>query len=297
MKELAIFTAPKPFTDPHINLIQRNAIGSWRDMGGEVEVYLVGEEDGTAAAAAELGVDYLPEVQRNKKGTPLVSSIFDVVRAASQAPFLAYVNADIIMFPGTLSVIQDVARRAATFAMMGQRFDLDVHEPLDFSGSWPESLRREMTDRGQLHAPSGSDYFIFPRHLYTEIPDFAIGRAGWDNWMIYHAVTSPWLAIDGTAALDVVHQQHDYAHLDGGKPHYRLDESETNVQLAGGQIYMLLDIQYEYREGRIQRKRMSLLKVVRTLERQLQPVEQQKTGWRWTLLRRLRAWRRQLVGG
>ena len=30
---ITIFTAPKPFTDPHIDLIQRNAIRSWRDLG------------------------------------------------------------------------------------------------------------------------------------------------------------------------------------------------------------------------------------------------------------------------
>ena len=30
------------------------------------------------------------------------------------------------------------------------------------------------------------------------MPDFAIGRAGWDNWMIYHARQQGWPVIDGT---------------------------------------------------------------------------------------------------
>ena len=33
MSFLTIFTAPKPFTDPHINLIQRNALRSWLALG------------------------------------------------------------------------------------------------------------------------------------------------------------------------------------------------------------------------------------------------------------------------
>lgn len=298
MKELAIFTAPKPFTDPHIDLIQRNAIGSWRDMGGEVEVFLIGAEAGTVQVAQELGLGYLPDVQRNEQGTPLVSSIFDVVRAASQAPFLAYVNADIILLPGILSVIRDVARRAGSFALMGQRYDLDLREPIDFAGSWPDKLRAEIKQRGALHPPSGSDYFIFPRHLYSDIPGFAIGRAGWDNWMIYHAVSSPWPAIDATSLLDVVHQQHDYAHLEGGQAHYRAEESALNAELAGGmrQLYSLLDISHEFRKGRIARKPFSRARLIRALERRLQPVERSGEGWRWALLRRLRQWRRALVG-
>ena len=63
MPLLSIFSAPKAFTDPHINIIQRNAIQSWLHLGPEVEVFLVGDEPGMAEAAAELGVMQLTEVQ------------------------------------------------------------------------------------------------------------------------------------------------------------------------------------------------------------------------------------------
>ncbi|MBE9524765.1 MAG: glycosyl transferase family 2, partial [Chloroflexi bacterium] len=97
MTFLTIFTAPKPFTDPHINIIQRNAIQSWMHLSDEVEVILIGEEDGLSAAAAEFNLKHLPEVTRNNWNTPLVSSIFDLARAASDSPVLAYINADILL--------------------------------------------------------------------------------------------------------------------------------------------------------------------------------------------------------
>jgi hypothetical protein len=53
---ITIFSAPKPFTNPHIARIQRNAIRSWAMLAPEAEVVLLGEEDGLAQAAAELGV-------------------------------------------------------------------------------------------------------------------------------------------------------------------------------------------------------------------------------------------------
>ena len=50
MTLLTLFSAPKPFTDPHIALIQRNAIRSWTLLP-DVEVILLGEETGLAEAA------------------------------------------------------------------------------------------------------------------------------------------------------------------------------------------------------------------------------------------------------
>jgi len=58
MAYLTIFSAPKPFSDPHIATIQRNAIRSWRELGAEVDVILVGEEPGLAEAAREHGLQF-----------------------------------------------------------------------------------------------------------------------------------------------------------------------------------------------------------------------------------------------
>src|SRR5512145_3128572 len=99
MPVLTIFTAPKPFTNPHIALIQRNAIRSWLALGPQVEVILIGEEEGLAEVAAEYGVRHLTNVERNANGTPLVSSMFALARQYSTSPLLACVNADILLMP------------------------------------------------------------------------------------------------------------------------------------------------------------------------------------------------------
>ena len=173
MPTLTIFTAPKPFTDLHIATIQRNAIQSWTCLDPEVEVLLVGEEAGLADAAAEHGLQQLREVARNVDVT-LVSSIFDLARQTSASPLLAYVNADIMLLPDVVQAAQAVAAQAGRFddrAALGLR---DA-QPMDFSPGWDERLRAEVKSRGRLHLPAGSDYFVFPRLLFAEMPDFAIG--------------------------------------------------------------------------------------------------------------------------
>lgn len=253
MTALTIFTAPKPFSNPHINMIQRNAVRSWVEMGSQVDVLLVGSEAGIAEAASDLGARHLPVVATNELGTPLVSSIFDLARQSSDSPLLAYVNADILLLSNFLGVALELKGLTQRFLTVGRRWDLDVRQELDFSTGWETRLKSQVKEKGRLHPASGSDYFIFPRACFTNIPPFAIGRAGWDNWMIYSARSQHWPVVDATSDLVVIHQEHDYGHLPGGQPHYRLPETAVNVRLAGGRraLFSLQDADFRLIAGQL----------------------------------------------
>ncbi len=240
---LTLFTAPKPFTNPHIATIQRNAIASWKELGERVRVIVMGSDAGITEAAAELGVLHIPDVRCNASGTPLISSLFELARQASDTPLYMIINTDIILFPDILTSIEKTIKQTDRFLMVGQRWDLDIRELVDFSGDWQSELKTRLHNSGRLHPRGGSDYFIFPKECYQSIPDFAIGRAGWDNWMIYEARRQGWKSIDATADIQIIHQDHDYSHLPNGQPHYRLPETFENVRLAGGArtIFTLID--------------------------------------------------------
>lgn len=293
---LTIFTAPKPFIDPHISIIQKNAIRSWQNIGKDVDVLLIGDEEGMAEAAFDLGVRHLPDVECNQMGTPLVSSIFDLARVNTPAPVLAYINADILVMSDFVEVAKLVASQVKDFLIIGQRWDLDVCCELDFGSGWEERLSKNVRINGSLHPPAGSDYFIYPRHLFVDMPEFAIGRAGWDNWTIYHGVNLGWSVIVATESIMIVHQSHDYAHLPGGQMHYDLEESRQNAALGGGlsNMYTVLEANSVLVNGRVQPVGLSLARLLRKIELQLITDEQQ--GLRWSTLRRIRRLRRRLTG-
>ena len=297
MPLLTIFTAPKPFTNPHIATIQRNAIQSWLHLGDKVEALLIGDEAGLAEVATELGVRHLPDVRCNQQRTPLVSSIFELARQASQSPLLAYLNADIMVMPDFVTASQKIASQADRFLIVGQRWDLEVKRELDFSPEWDKRLRDEVRSRGEMHAPAGSDYFVFPRSSFSDMPDFSIGRAGWDNWAIYHAVSQGWAVVDITPSVIVIHQNHDYSHLPGGQPHYNLEESFQNQELAGGiaHMYMVLDTNKQLVHGKLRPPRPNLLRVLRKIEVGLMPKGERKGTW-WALARKVRRFRRAISG-
>lgn len=299
MPSLTLFTAPKPFTDPHIAMIQRNALHSWKQLGEEAEILLVGDETGMAEIAAELQLKHNPQVKCNSKGTPLVSSIFELARQSSESPLLAYLNADILIFPDFLELAKKVAQQAQDFLVIGQRWDLDVKSPLNFTPGWESQLQEEVKKWGRQHRPAGSDYFIFPRHLFREIPEFAIGRAGWDNWMIYHARQQGWRVVDATPSLLVIHQEHHYNHLPGGQPHFNLEESQLNMALAGGShtMYTVLDSDWQLIDGKLHPPRLSLLRMLRKAENWFTPKTGERKGFLWALARRFRRFRRKMDKG
>lgn len=294
MPFLTVFTTPKPFKNDHIATIQCNAIRSWLALP-DVDVIVIGRDEGVAETARELGAAYYADVQRNQSGTPLVSSIFSIARQHNDNPVLAYVNADMILLEDFVETARQVSAQRAEYLVVGRRWNMDISEPLDFQSGWQARLRQAASQSARLQTPTGSDYFIFPRTAYQGILDFAIGRAGWDNWMIYHAVKQGWVVVDATQAVLAIHQNHDYSHLPGGKPHYGLAESQLNVELAGGpqNMYSVLEASHLLLNGRLTPPPINLLRLVRKFE--IAVWDGKRQGWRWKIVRRARRLRRRIL--
>ena len=234
MSLITLFSAPKPFTDPRIALIQNNAISSWTRLR-DVEVLLMGEERGLEEAAERHGVAHIRGVQRNDSGTPLISSMVRLARERSRSEILCIINADMMVMADFVEAGERMVGLKKRFVLVSRRWDLDVQVPIQFTDGWEERLRWAVREQGVLHRPAGSDFFLFPRMLYAELPPFAIGRAGWDNWMIYKARKEHWLVVDGTPSLTIVHQNHDYSyHPEGEKGVWQGQEAQRNYELAGG---------------------------------------------------------------
>lgn len=250
---LTLFSAPKPFTDPHINIIQRNAIRSWTFLP-DTRVILLGDEPGIAELASELNITHIEEIPRSPSGAPLMDAMFQLARSASSTELYCIINADIILLPDFSEIAANVAKQTDAFVLMGQRWDMPITTLIDFSTGWSERLKSAIPSQGTLHKPAGSDYFLFPEKCYRSLPAFTIGRAGWDNWMIYHARQQGFPAIDCTPDITIIHQNHDYAHLPGAKPHYDHPETHENIRLAGGRIttrFTLYDADKLLEGGRI----------------------------------------------
>lgn len=255
-------------------MIQRNAIKSWTLLE-DVEVILLGNESGIAEIAKEFNIKHFPNVKVNDKGVPLISSMFEIARENSNSDLLCIINADMILMNDFVEVAMECDSLLSQkqvqnkFVLLSQRWDYDITSPIDFAEGWQSQLSESVRKQNQLHRPAGSDFFLFPKSCYQDIPNFTIGRAGWDNWMIYKARKENWAVIDCTPSLMIVHQNHDYSHLPDGKPHYEHPDTNENIRLAGGQAnirYTILDATHQLIDGKLFRPRMTSLRFTRKFE-------------------------------
>ena len=256
---LTIFACPKPFRDPHICVIQRNAIRSWTLLKGNPEVILVGDEPGIAEICAEFGLRHVKKVICNEKGTPRLDKVFQEVQSAARHSVLCYVNADIVLLDDFI----DAARKTMTLKkalMVGARMDLDLSVPIDFSDStWASRIHSEALTNGKPMTIS-SDYFLFRRGLYDSLPPFLVGRPAYDNWMIWYARSLGFAVVDASAEVLAVHQNHN--HTVSWAAAHNQSENESNRNLAGRWhgTYNLRDANAYLSSTGVHRRRFSSVK-------------------------------------
>lgn len=251
---LTLFTIPKAFKG-RTAMLQQNAIRSWQHVLEGCEIFLCGDDAGVAATAEELRVRHLADIRRNTYGTPLLNDAFSKVARMAREDTLVYLNSDIIL----LSSLNKAMERMhfTTFLISGERHSTDVTSPIDFTtSSWRESLLDAIHTQGQRDGPDALDYFVFPRATCWVMPDFAVGRPGWDNWMIYQARTLNVPVIDATECVTIVHQNHDYTHVACATgSQWQGPEGNRNIVLAGGRekLFTLADATHQLSSRGLQR--------------------------------------------
>ncbi len=243
--ELSLFALPKAF-EGHIGVIQRNAIQSWTRIEPMPRILLLGDEAGTAELAEELDLIHLPEVAKNERGVPLVSSIFAAAEAESPTAWQCYINSDIILledFGRALFALAEALKHEeiGSFLLSAQRGHIDQFDPIDFADpvaakDFAATVARELVWDHKLAV----DLFLFSRGLFDAIPPFALGRGAWDNWLLWKAEARGAAVLDASACFGLVHQVHDYAHTGAGwQGAWSGVDSQGNIQLANGHLRSL----------------------------------------------------------
>lgn len=273
---ITIFATPKAFSTHKINLMQRNAIRSWLKLRPKCQIILVGDDQGVSEIAQEFGLQHISGVETNEFGTPLINSIFNLAMENCQTELMAYVNADIILMEDFLTSINRLPN-LDRLLVIGRRWNLDIEEEINYDLlNWENQLREKLkTDGAQDTVFGGSDYFIFKKNMWGEIPPISLGRYVFDNWLIYRALQIGAMVIDATPSITSVHHNHDYSHHPLGTEGIMYgQETWRDLQVAGGTSIMkdLFDAQYvmypdSIEEIVLDRDRIEIIKRVREADR------------------------------
>lgn len=236
---LTLFTIPKPF-EGAARAAQLNALRTWRALGPDIEILVFADEPGAAEAAAEVGAVHIPAIGRTEFGTPLVSDAFAHAARIARNETLCYVNADILLLPDLLAAAARLDRPAL---LVGLRVNLDVEGELDLGAGWQERLRTRAAQEGSIGYERQIDYMVFPRETPWEMPAMAVGRPGWDNWLLQRAHELALPLVDASRVVLAVHQNHGYEHVPERRSHrWHGPEGDRNLaQLRPGRAFGIHD--------------------------------------------------------
>lgn len=238
---ITFFSIPKPFKG-HIAIIQENAIKSWLQLGSNCEIILYGNEEGVKEICEKYNIIHVGEVEVTIYGTPILNYIFKNVQEIASNETICYINSDIILLSDVITTINRIPYRK--FLLVGKRFDIDQQNIIDFENPDWEKYLRDYVIANHMPLHGGIDYFIFPRGLFLGIPPFAVGRGGWDTWMIYNSRRLEVPTIDVTNTIMAIHQNHSYDHvpLQRGQT-YLGPETDNNFKLSGNRYIYLWNLE------------------------------------------------------
>ena len=259
---ITIFCTPKHF-EGIFDIIQKNAISSWRALGKDVEIIIIGDSKGAKEVAKQINGIYVPNVKKSPKGVPLLSDLFRIANKISINNFLVFINADILLPHNFLKILSAIKLNKKRFLMIGHRWDLDVKNKINFDITkkdktyWPL-----MVKKATKHASSGIDYFVFTKNLFKNLPDFAVGRFGYDNWLIWHARRRLIPVIDISNQVKVIHQNHHYSfNYDNLKPEKNFEKDGLeNRKITKGNGLTINDANYELIDYNIVKKKSANFK-------------------------------------
>ncbi len=202
------------FTTMHVtegqSNIYRNTLQTWPLLKPLVKPVLLytSLELAWQEEAKRLGWELL-QIKQTFGGLPILRHMWLDVMSNFQAHYYAYANADILFDESlilTLISIGPSLQDKAPF-IVGRRtnYPMKGSEQVDSLQGVRHLARR---NTAELFTKHGEDYFIttstgFP---WKDIPDFVIGRVGYDNWLVSYAIQNYFYVIDATNTVLCLHQ-------------------------------------------------------------------------------------------
>lgn len=251
---ISIFTCPKPFKG-NIKILQENAIRSWKEECPNSEILLAADEEGVATASTQFGIRHIQNIQKNKFGSPMLDSLFRRTEQEAHGKIMIFISTDCMLIGNLEKIVETVKEKFNEFLLVGVRYDSEISEKLPDS-NWREFV---LENRGLWHpiarrkmgkAFGGTDLFIFPKGLLTNIPPFAVGVTCWDGWIPYDIKRRKIPMIDISESIDMIHQKHPARTL---KPYYDIQLQNNKKLMIGKKSAQ--DADFFLIDGKFERQR------------------------------------------
>ncbi len=169
---------------------------------------------------------------RLNSGVPVLKDMFQIVLKKYPSPFVGFANADNIFGPSLIQTLKEVGTNNESLVhsrmslLVGRRKNIPENK-VPKTGSSSQFVDGVGSTVKLFHGYA-QDYFIVSGRrglCWENIPDFVVGRVGYDNWLVVKAQRWNVSLIDATATINDVH----LVGQDGEKSGFRINTGEQKV--------------------------------------------------------------------
>ena len=256
---IVIFTSPKPCND-QTEAVQIAAFRSWRRAFPNATILLFGDVASWNEEIESLVMEAAGPLVKGMAGGELIRDMFQDASKRGVGQLLLYLNSDILLDDSAAHVVEKIQDRPEPWLGSARRWCLPKWSDVAPASELEWSIFFSRAEKsGRWGEACALDMFLFCGLSFERMPPFFIGHRGWDNWMIYHARSQNISVIDISAAMRVIHCDHDYCYAKGNSAPSRRDGplEEANLKMLGGEerLFHLGYATHEWLEGIVQPRR------------------------------------------
>ncbi len=193
--------------------VHNQTLKNWASLAPAVlsVLYLMpNDSDYWKRRATELGWK-LEQVPRTRDGVPVLKDMYNVTSEKYPSPFIGFANADTMFGNSLVETLVGLTQNNKTLVhgrmslIVGRRRRIQDFKINDTSGEYVDSIAPHL----KMYPKFAQDYFLFGnggKFHWDRVPDFVVGRLGYDNWLVVMAQRWNIILIDGTETLHNLHQ-------------------------------------------------------------------------------------------
>jgi hypothetical protein len=215
---ITFITAFKKFKKSY-DMIQQSAMYSWKINGIPVKAP-TNEVDTRGKCTGYGNITLIEGVKRGREigfptQSPIVPDLIAKALPVIDTVMVAYINSDIIITENFVEKIQRmVDKYGYDIFVVGSRNEIDLKE----YANTPKTYKKVLEQKREAYDDStSSDIFIASkfnwRKVISEMPEFILGRWGWDNYLHMMGEVHKLKKYNCSDALPILHCKHGFHHI------------------------------------------------------------------------------------
>jgi hypothetical protein len=209
MDSIVFVTIPRSFKYPYLNS-QLNTINAIKRYNPDSKIVLYSDDPGVYDFANNNNC-IAPSIVKKNGHLPLVNCALIFANDLFPESYVCFINSDILVLTNLNNILETMSIKFKKYMCICYRTEVIVNKVMN-DNDFVQILNN--TDNLNNGKHTAMDFFLLSPGLVNDIemPNFSVGRPGWDSWLSCRIRRLSIPLIDISNVVTIAHQDHPQVH-------------------------------------------------------------------------------------